>query len=113
MLDDLLIDRCNKDEIVYNSTERAVARMEERVKAHASGAGGGSGKPKGGKKGKGGKGGGGKGGGDPDEDDPLTSLLKEAAKCREAIRNHNVRVLAGEARLHTTFAWWRRNYLPR
>lgn len=106
MLDDLLIDRCTKDEIVYAATERAVARMEERAQNRGGGGGGGKGKSKGKAKGKG-------KGNDGGEVDPLAALLKEHSRIREAIRNHNVRVVGGEARLRTTYAWWSRTYLPR
>jgi hypothetical protein len=104
MLDDLLIDRCTKDEVVYASTERAVTRMQDRVQNKGGGGGGKGKKGKGKGKGKGSAG---------DDVDPLAALLSSNQAIREAIRNHNVRVVAGEARLQTTYAWWNRVYLPK
>jgi len=93
-LDDLLIERCTADESVYASTERAMDRLLQRTRKKGGG---------GGKKGQKG----------PTAKEQVDTLNKQHIEIKDAIRTHNVRVIAGQARLKTTYAWWNRTYLPK
>eukprot|EP00041_Stephanoeca_diplocostata_P039464 m.1630693 g.1630693 ORF g.1630693 m.1630693 type:complete len:2102 (-) comp25399_c0_seq4:3442-9747(-) len=100
--DDFVIDRCNKDKLLYNSTARVIKNLTARLP---------DAKPKsGGSKGKGGKKGGGKGASGADGASDLDDITKQYNAALEAIAAHNCIVLASAARLSTTFSWWLEQY---
>ena len=102
-LDDLLLDRCVKDKVQFNLTNKAIANLKARTADQSKGAGG-----KGKKGGK--KGGKGKGKGGEPEVDEMTDLVNKYDEGMKAISEHNIIVVARVARLGVTFTWWLEQY---